>query len=95
MSQFPEHYDGSEYFRAQVRVAVKDEEWVEEVPNRGTLYVRPGSPDTVEVNRDVNGVVRPINLTRQGTIDVNNERNPINLRYVLGRTRNYNNLGFT
>lgn len=83
LSQFPENYDGVEFYRAQVRVLISNVDVLERVENRGTLYVSQESGNPVLVNRDDLGAVRPINLNRQGFIDVNNEAKPFVIPYRI------------
>lgn len=90
VSQFPENFDGIEYYQAEVRVLVSNRELLEDIENRGTLYVSQDSGNPVKVFRDDNGVVRPVNLQRTGFIDINNEAKPLILKYRTFREQNYN-----
>ena len=90
LSQFPENYDGIEYYQAQVRVLISNADLLERIENRGTLFVSSESGNPVRVNRDDNGAVRAINLNRQGFIDVNNEAQPFVIDYRIYREEDYN-----
>ena len=83
LSQFPENYDGIEYYQAQVRVLISNVDLLERIENRGTLYVSTESGNPVKLFRDDNNAVRTVNLNRQGFIDVNNEAKPYVIPYRI------------
>ncbi len=67
-SQYGEWWNGSQYFKLQIRVRVSlQKRFYKNVPNRGTWYYSPSPDNKVMLNRDDNAVLGKVNLNPDGT----------------------------